>query len=150
LETWHVDDDLEPQRGQLRVFGVGCASVLIVLATALLLRQQLWGVHFRPGVSRRAAIALLALAGACVAFALTRPQSLRRPYLTLLRATAPVGALVSWVMLAVLFFAIITPVGLLLRLVRKDPLDRAWNPDADSYWIPRRPAIELRRYFRQY
>ena len=43
-----------------------------------------------------------------------------------------------------------TPVGLLLRLRGFDPLSCRFQPEADSYWIPRRPPAELDRYFRQF
>ena len=37
----------------------------------------------------------------------------------------------------ILFFAVVTPLGLLMRLMGKDPLSRARSPKLDSYWIRR-------------
>ena len=38
--------------------------------------------------------------------------------------TFPIGFVLSYVILGLLFYAIIAPIGLLLRLFGKDPLDR--------------------------
>ena len=42
------------------------------------------------------------------------------------------------VVLAILFFVVLTPVGFLLRLVGRDALRLKRDPMAASYWIPRR------------
>lgn len=59
--------------------------------------------------------------------------------------------LVSPVALGVLFFGVVTPTGLLLRLFGKDPLCRKLDPNADSYWVKRveqRPSPDsLRNQF---
>jgi hypothetical protein len=49
-------------------------------------------------------------------------------------------ALLSPIMLGVLFYVCITPIGYLMRLSREDPLHRRFDPAADSYWIKRDPA----------
>ena len=46
-----------------------------------------------------------------------------------------VNPLVMWLM----FFAVITPFGLVRRLVRRDPLGLRREPKAASYWICRHP-----------
>jgi hypothetical protein len=46
---------------------------------------------------------------------------------------------VSPVILSLIFYACITPVGFLTRLSGKDPLQRRFGPNADSYWIRRDP-----------
>lgn len=45
-----------------------------------------------------------------------------------------VGSLVA---MAVLYFLLITPVGLIVRLFRRDLLRRRLDPDGNSYWIER-------------
>ncbi len=49
------------------------------------------------------------------------------------------NAVVSPVVLALLFFAVLTPYGAALRLFGKDLLGLRFSPDAKSYWILRRP-----------
>lgn len=47
--------------------------------------------------------------------------------------------IVSPVILGIMFFGVITPVALLLRLAGKDLLRTKFDRDATSYWIPREP-----------
>jgi hypothetical protein len=49
------------------------------------------------------------------------------------------GRIVSPVITAVLFYAVVTPTGLLFRILGKDPLRRSPDPEAQSYWIDRQP-----------
>ena len=59
------------------------------------------------------------------------------------RAWFRLGLLMSRVVnplvLTVLFYAVVTPTGLLLRLLGKDPLRLRRDPRAATYWIDRRP-----------
>jgi hypothetical protein len=47
--------------------------------------------------------------------------------------------IVSPIALGILFFLVVTPTGLLLRLFGKDPLRLRFDPAAGSYWIKRDP-----------
>ena len=48
-------------------------------------------------------------------------------------------AVVSPIVLGLLFFVVITPIGLLMRLMGKDLLTLRLCSEADSYWIERSP-----------
>jgi hypothetical protein len=48
-------------------------------------------------------------------------------------------AAISPVILALLFYACIAPIGFLMRLSGNDPLRRHYDTNADSYWIKRHP-----------
>lgn len=47
--------------------------------------------------------------------------------------------IVSPVILGIMFYVVITPMGLVMRLLGKDPLRLRWEPNAASYWIERTP-----------
>ena len=47
--------------------------------------------------------------------------------------------IVQPVLLGIIYFAVVTPTGLLMRLTRRDPLRLRREPDAKTYWIPREP-----------
>ncbi len=49
------------------------------------------------------------------------------------------GRIVSPVITAVLFYAVVTPTALLFRMLGKDPLRLSRDPEARSYWIERQP-----------
>ena len=48
--------------------------------------------------------------------------------------------IVSPLVMALLFFATVTPMALILRIIGKDPLRRRFDSNIDSYWISRKPA----------
>ena len=63
-----------------------------------------------------------------------------------------VGAvLVVPIVMRLLFFGVVTPIGVTLRLIGRDPLRRRRDPMASSYWIVRRPpgpsAVSMRCQF---
>src|SRR5262245_55171065 len=64
--------------------------------------------------------------------------------------TFPIGWLISNTIMAITFFLVMTPVGLLMRLVGYDPMNRGFDRSAESYWVPRKRAGAPRTYFRQY
>jgi hypothetical protein len=63
---------------------------------------------------------------------------------------SPIGWVMSHVILGIIYYLVLTPIGLLLRALGRDPLRRRFETGARSYWIDRgeEPAVE--RYFRQY
>jgi hypothetical protein len=83
-----------------------------------------------------------ALAGATLflAAALARPGVLA----PLNRAWTRLGMLLALVanpiILAILFYLVLMPVGLLMRLAGKRPLQLGFDPRARSYWTPREPG----------
>jgi hypothetical protein len=46
---------------------------------------------------------------------------------------------VSPIVLGVMFFLVVTPIGLVMRWFGKDPLRLKFDRTAESYWIPREP-----------
>jgi hypothetical protein len=102
-----------------------------------LLRQQ----HPDEAAAWWTVTAILALAG------LVSPRVIRPVYRFLIRVTFPAGWVVSHLVVAAAYFLVITPIGLLMRLWH-DPMRRAFEPSAPSYWIDCKPAARD-RYFRQ-
>ena len=71
-------------------------------------------------------------------------------YLGLIFITLPIGWVVSFLLLAVFYFLIITPVGLIFRLIGRDLLCRRFDSNAKSYWLSRGHPDDNERYFRQF
>jgi Saxitoxin biosynthesis operon protein SxtJ len=47
--------------------------------------------------------------------------------------------IISPLILGILFYADVTPVGFMMRVTGKDPMRRKFEPAAKSYWIVREP-----------
>jgi hypothetical protein len=90
------------------------------------------------------------LAGVAPVFAVIWRPGLRGLFLGLSLATYPIGFVVSTLVLAGLYFGILTPIGWALRVFRHDPMQRTPAARADSYWRRRETTPDAARYFRQY
>lgn len=71
-------------------------------------------------------------------------------YIGLNAATFPVGWLVSHIVMALFYYVIIGCVGLTFKLIKRDPLNLAYDPEADSYWIPYKHIRTIKDYFHQF
>jgi hypothetical protein len=73
----------------------------------------------------------------------------RYVYLAVYVATGAIGYVISRVLLIVMFFALFTPIGLILRLTGKDLLHLRRSPGSTE-WIAHRVAADRRQYYRQF
>ena len=62
----------------------------------------------------------------------------------------PIGWVVSHVLLSAIYYLLLTPIGLLMKLCRYDPMHRKFEASADSYWIARDTNRDKRSYFKQH
>ncbi len=129
--NWHPTDR------QLRQFGV-------IGLLALPLLGWLWSAG-ALGIGILAAVGL-----ALAVLGLTSPQSLRPMFVGLSLVSLPIGWVVSELALLALFYGLFLPIGLLLRLLGRDPLDRKFDAQASSYWQPKKPPGDVASYFRRW
>ena len=78
------------------------------------------------------------------------PAVARPFYLIWYAVASSIGFVVSNGLLATVFLVVVTGTGLALRLLGRDPLKRAIDRAAPTYWETAEPAPEARRYFRQF
>jgi hypothetical protein len=79
---------------------------------------------------------------------LARPAAVRLVYTGWMIAAFPIGWIVSRLMLAVMFYAVFTPVAWVFRLMGRDGL-RLRREQSGSYWSVKRGAAAAEEYFRQ-
>ncbi|MGE5191922.1 MAG: SxtJ family membrane protein [Deltaproteobacteria bacterium] len=90
-------------------------------------------------------------AGSVVAAIYYLVPSVRRAiYLGWMYAFLPLGMLTSLLLLAAIYFLVFTPIGLLMRLVGRERVPRRFDPQAQTYWVPRPPPRPPESYFRQF
>ena len=75
---------------------------------------------------------------------------MRLVYLGWLLAVFPIGWTISQAVVASIFFLVITPIGLMMRVFRYDPMQRKFDPSAATYWHTRESNTNSTQYFRQY
>src|SRR2546422_3987753 len=135
-----IEINKNPSRRELNVFGL-----LFLLFSGVVGA----GLYFRSGAHEAArGVWIAGFVLTALYFAI---PSLRRPfYLGWLYVTFPIGFVLSHVILGAVFYLVFTPVGLVLRLLGKDPLHRRFDRDAKSYWVEHDPHVDPKRYFNQY
>jgi hypothetical protein len=80
---------------------------------------------------------------------LARPRSVEPVFRVAMAAAIPIGWVVSHVLLAVIFYLVITPVAIFFRLIGRDALVRRPAPGAGTHWVAREPTTDPRRYWHQ-
>jgi len=77
--------------------------------------------------------------GVTAAWSFTAPMSLRPFYRTWMRIGMTIGDLVNKVVLATVFFLVVTPLALVFRALGNDPMARRLDRDVESYRVKSRP-----------
>ena len=123
---------------QLRKFGLLVGGIFCAIG--------LWPAVIRGAGPRSWALVVGVL---LLAPALLAPRILMPVY----RIWMTVGEALGWintrVLLGVVFYGLITPMGLIRRLRREDPMRRRHDPAAQSYRVPKppRPGAHMNRQF---
>jgi hypothetical protein len=123
-------------RSQLRHFA-WCISLVLALAA--------WGVN-----TSAESWLLKAAAGAVFALGTLWPAALTMPHRVLMAVTYPVRWAANWILLAVVYYGVLTPVAFCVRLWRPDGLQCRLDADAATHWQPRAKVVDRGRDYRQF
>ncbi len=116
----------------LRQFGLMLGSIVVGVFGLLL--PWIWEWDQFPNF-------LWIAAGILVVFwALLAPDSLRGLYIVWMRIAMVIGNVVNAFILAVVFFIVITPMGIVMRMMGKDPMRRTLDERVVSYRVTSKVA----------
>ncbi|MEN6496183.1 MAG: SxtJ family membrane protein [Thermoguttaceae bacterium] len=127
-----------PSDRQLRQFG-------LVALVALPLAGWVWG-----GVGTGVFCGTLAAGAVAAVVGLVCPRLLKPFFLALSLAAAPIGLVVSELAMLLIFVGVFLPIGVVIRLLGRDPLSRQLDRQAASYWEPKKPPAGPASYLRQW
>jgi len=119
---------IKSEKKDLQQFALIIGILLSLLGTFLCRRsvEYYWGIFV---------VSLI-----CLFVGLVSPRLLRPLY----TAWMTVGILMGWIMtkiiLAILFYLIVTPMGLSIRFMGKDLLDLEISDDDSTYWVTKKKA----------
>ena len=88
------------------------------------------------------------LAGLLSVGGLVLPALIRPIFVGLILLTFPIGWVVSHLLLGLIFYGVVTPIGLILRISRHDPLQLK-KPSGNSVWKTSVGKTDATRYLRQ-
>ena len=123
---------------KLRSFGLIVATGFAVIAV--------WPALFRGQNPRIWALALsLVLLGTALVF----PSALKSFHRVWMTAGEALGWLNSRIILGVIYYVVIVPIGAVRRMTGNDPMRRKFEQSAETYKIPRtrRPASHMQRQY---
>jgi hypothetical protein len=129
-----------PSRKELAWFG------LLLLCFCGTIGALLYWKFDVPHVAR-----IVWIAAAAVTLVYYAVPPIRRPiFVGWMYAAFPIGFVISYVLMAVIYYAVITPIGIMMRILGRDSMYRRFDRDAATYWHERRTDEAQDRYFRQF
>lgn len=123
---------------ELRQFGLVVGGVFSVIG--------LWPVMFRADSPRLWAMILGSL---LIALGAMVPQTLRQVHQGWMKIGHVLGSINTKIILGIIYYLLITPMGIVMRLMGKDPMHRAVGENVDTYRVVRtvRPRHHMRNQF---
>ena len=128
--------DLSPK--SLKKFGITIFICLFLIGLTLLFRHK-------PAFK-----ILLFIGSLFLAFSLTLPRALKPVYQTWMLLAFCLGWINTRVILCVLFYLLMSPIGLMAKVFGKDFLNLRWEKDKETYWIKRNTRESADSYERMF
>lgn len=135
-----IDLNLNPNRKELRQF-----SVALIVATAVVGGLLWW--KFGPNPWSRGLWIGGPVAGL---LGLALPTAIKPLFIALSVLAFPIGIVIGTLALGLVYYGMITPVGLVFKLIGRDPLERRFDSTRSSYWLRRSPRGGAERHFQQF
>ena len=137
--------DLKPSDGTLRQFAWAALVGLPMLAfVALRIAGAFAWDH--PAMLITAGYGVLQLMAALVGLRWLTYVA----YVVVSLIGIPIGFVVSHVLMALIYYFVVTPIALVMRIGGRDVLGKHLDPDAKSYWRERSGSRPPSSYFRMY
>ncbi len=126
------------ERRQLVTFGVTMAIAFAIVAAIRTWRRGLDAIT----------IVVFVVAALFLLIAVVAPTLLAQVYRVWMRFAEILGWINTRILLILIFYLVVTPLGLVMKLIRRPPLDMARR---DSYWTdPPRNSYGDRHYEKQF
>lgn len=121
---------------ELKSFGLIFASIFFVMGIIPL-------IHKEP-----LKLPLIALSILFFAVSVTKPSLLANFHKVWMKFGDFTGGIMSRIIMVILFYTVFTPISFVLKLLRKDLLNKRMDKNAETYWIDRQvQPVSLRNQF---
>lgn len=134
--------EISRTRRDIRKFSITIALVLVVITAFLFWKDK---ENFLLSIS-----SLLAIIFFLVTFAFLAPQLIKPIYLLWMSLAILLGWVMTRLILSLLFYLVLTPVGLLGRVVRKQFLNLTLDKNKNSYWCRYTSKVVKESYEKQF
>jgi hypothetical protein len=116
----------------LAIFGLALASTLM---------------HWRKHLPQGAWLPILGVLAALALVAIVKPRWMRGYHLFSMRLGFKISQILGHILLLIFFIFVLTPIGWILRLAGKDPLQLKRQDNKTTYWHQSRESSPLDRLF---
>ncbi len=123
-----MSEKKRPTRKDLRKFGAIMAAGFAVIAAIAFWREHAPTWQVLAGIS-----------GFFLIFGLILPDVLRPIEFVWMKFAYILGTIMTFIIVTLTFFIVITPIGLLTRIAGKDLLSLKFNKNLPSYWVKTEP-----------
>ena len=130
---------IKSEKGDLRKFGITVGILLIIITGFLLWKEKESFQIF------------LTIGTILIVFGTIIPFTLKPIYWVWMIIATILGWVMTRVILSILFYIIITPIGLIGRLLGKQFIELQWNNESSTYWNCRSgDTFEKEKYEKQF
>jgi len=119
---------INTDKKQIRTFGFGLATILCILPTIHLLLKD-------EGTGYTTPLIFYSIAGLVFILSTFIPITLKPIYIPIMFFAHCLGWINTRLLLGVLFYFLFTPISLFFKIIRRDILDRKFEPDKKTYWF---------------
>jgi hypothetical protein len=134
--------DLAERRKFARSLVIGFPCIAVVLLLAGWLKTGAWKIQ--PAL-------IIGGAGMAIGLVFLALPGIARPFYVVWYGLACVmGLVVGNILLAVVFYILITGVGLAMRIAGKGSIRKTVDKQAATYWKEAKPVSDPQRYYRQF
>ena len=130
--------NIKSEKSDLKKFGITIGILLMIIAGILFWKEK---ESFQIFLTIGAVL--------CV-FSVVIPVILKPIYWIWMIFATILGWIMTRVILSILFYVIITPIGLISRLFGKQFLELKWNEKNSTYWNYRSDKLDKRSYEKQF
>ncbi|MBW7992615.1 MAG: hypothetical protein FVQ84_21720 [Planctomycetes bacterium] len=136
-----IEIDWNPKSKQLQNFGKIALAASVIISLLLYLLK---------GVAIQWCLIIFAVGCIIFIISMISLKLTKMIYLGMILLTMPIGWVVSFILMAAFYYLLLAPLGLIFRLMGRDPLCRKFDPTAKSYWLSRQPPKGPEQYYHQF
>lgn len=124
---------------KIRKFGIVLVTILFIIGTINLFKANIYPTVILYGLDLFLTVLII-----------VDPVLLKPIYKILMFISHIIGWINTRLLLGIIYYLVFTPIGIVLRIFQKDPLNRRFDRQNKSYWILYSEGFEPDRCERQY
>lgn len=124
---WTEIRNIDASRRALRSFGLLVGAVFLAIAGVVFWRHN-WITGTTEGV-------LAGIGAVLVLFGWIYPLALRPVYYVWMGLALVLGYVMTRIILTIVFYVVVTPIGLIRRMLGHDSMNRELRPEQATYWL---------------